>query len=543
DYILLDRQLPPSLGWLTPIIQQSKVTAALIVSFSIVVIAGVRAIFSYFQDYLVSRTGYQLVHTLRRELFAHLQQLSLSYHNRARAGELLMRVTAETEVLKDVFVESIITSLAQLLTVVGMFIVMFFVSWKLSLVVLATFPLLFYSLAHIYRKIKVTTKRQREREGRIAARVSEVLSSVSLVKAFGRESYEQEWFDAESSRTLEEGIRAERMTAAATRIVEIIRAGGLWLTVLCGALLVLNGQMSPGDVLVFTAYLSDMYKSLRNLAKTSTRFSRAMVSRQRIAEILDTEPETWDRASAVIANNLKGEVVFDHVSFSYEDGDEVLKDVSFTIRPGEHVALVGPSGSGKSTIANLLLRFYHARSGIIRIDGINIENYQRESLRREIGVVLQDSLLFGATIRENIAYGKPDATQAEIERAAREAYAHDFITALPDGYDTILGERGSTLSGGQRQRISLARAIIKRPSILILDEPTSAVDPESAALIHTAIDKLRAGKTTLVIAHYFSDLAGYDRILVLEEGQLVESGTHDELMLAQGSYFRMFRQT
>jgi ATP-binding cassette, subfamily B, bacterial len=542
DHVLLDRPLPPALAWLAPVMGQGKTWAVLIISLGIILIAGVRAVFSYFQDYLVSRTGYQLVYTLRRELFAHLQQLSLSYHSRARAGELLARVTSETEVLKDVFVESVLTSLAHALTVVGMFAVMLVLSWKLSLVVAATFPLLFFTLAAIYRKIRVTTKSQREREGRIAARLGEVLASVPLVKAEGRESYEQERFDAESLTTLEEGLRAERMAAAATRAVELIRAAGLWATVLCGALLVLRGQMSPGDVLVFIAYFNDMYKPLRNLAKTSTRLSRAMVSRQRIAAILDTEPEVWKEDSAVVTNGLKGEVVFERVSFAYDDGDEVLKNVSFRIAPGERVALVGPSGSGKSTIANLLLRFYHAQSGAIYLDGVNIEDYERASLRREVGVVLQDALLFGASIRENIAYGKPDATEEEIEEAARQAHIHDFIRTLPHGYDTLVGERGGTLSGGQRQRISLARAIIKHPSILILDEPTSAVDPESAALIHEAVERLRAGKTTLVIAHYFHDLEGYDRILVLRKGELVEQGTHDELMAARGAYYRLFRQ-
>jgi ATP-binding cassette, subfamily B, bacterial len=542
DHVLLGRPLPPTLGWLAPVLRQGETRAVLIVSSGIVLIAAARALFSYIQDYLVSRTGYQLVYTLRRELFAHLQQLSLSYHSRARAGELLARVTSETEVIKDVFVESVLTTLAHALTVGGMFAVMLLLSWELSLVVAATFPLLFFTLASIYRRIKVTTKEQREREGRIAARLSEVLASVPLVKAEGREGYEQERFDAESQRTLAEGLRAERMAAAATRAVELIRAAGLWATVLCGALLALGGRMSPGDVLVFIAYLNELYKPLRNLAKTSTRVSRAMVSRQRIAAILDTEPEVWEPDSAVVASGLRGEVVFERVSFAYDDGDEVLTDVSFRIAPGERVALVGPSGSGKSTVANLLLRFYHARSGAIYLDGVNIEDYERASLRREVGVVLQDALLFGASIRENIAYGKPDATDEEIEEAARQAHIHEFIQTLPHGYDTLVGERGGTLSGGQRQRLSLARAIIKHPSVLILDEPTSAVDPESAALIHEAVERLRAGRTTLVIAHYFHDLEGYDRILVLRRGRLVEQGTHGELMAARGVYYGLFGQ-
>jgi ATP-binding cassette, subfamily B, bacterial len=542
DYILLDRQWPTSFAWLSELLAKGKTSAIIVISLGILLIAGLRSIFSYYQDYLFSRLGYQIVHTLRGELFAHLQQLSLSYHSRARTGELLNRVTSETEVFKDVLVESVLNSVAQALTIISMFVILIILNVRLSLIAFATLPLLFFALAYIYRKIKVSARKQRQREGKVAARLSEVLSSVTLVKAFARERYEQERFDEESTKTLEEGLRTERMTAAATRTVELIRAVGVWGTVLFGALLVLRNQMTPGDLLVFTAYLNDMYKPLRNLAKISTRLSRAAVSMQRISEILDTEPETWDKKSAVVASQLKGEIIFDHVSFDYGDGKEVLKDVSFKIRPGQHVALVGPSGSGKSTIASLLMRFYHAKEGTITIDGIGIENYERETLRREIGIVIQDSLLFGASICENIAYGKPDATMEEVENAARQAHAHDFIESLPDGYDTIIGERGSTLSGGQRQRLCLARAIIKHPSILILDEPTSAVDSESATLIHEAVGRLQEGKTTLVIAHYFSTLESFDQILVLRHGQLVEQGTHTELLRRQGEYYKMFWQ-
>ncbi len=546
DHILLDKPLPHSLAWLSAVMQSGKPMAALIISSGILASALLSGVFAYCQQALTAYIGYQLVYRLRSELFAHLQQLSLAYHNRTRTGELLSKVTGETEAFKDVFVEAVLTSVAQVLTVAGMFAIMFMLDWRLSLVVLATFPPLYFALARIYRQIKLATRQQRQREGLIAARMNEVLSSVRLVKAYGRERYEQERFDQASSLTLAEGIKLERLAAAATRTVELIKAAGLWATVLYGALSVLDGRLTPGTVLIFIAYLNDMYKPLRNLSKTSTRLSRAVVSMQRIGEILATEPERWpkqlDDATAPVAARLQGEIVFERVSFDYGDGKEVLNDVSFKIAPGQRVALVGSSGSGKSTIANLLLRFYHATTGTLRLDGVNIEEYPREFLRQEIGVVLQDALLFGASIRENIAYGKPDATPAEIEAAAREAHAHEFINALPDGYDTLIGERGSTLSGGQRQRLCLARAIINNPSVLILDEPTSAIDTESAALIHAAVDRLRAGKTTLVIAHHLTALAGFDQILVLRRGRLVEQGTHAELLELRGDYYRMFQR-
>ena len=542
DHILLNNPLPPALTWLGPVLQSGKTAAVFVVSSSILAIAILSSVFAYGQQFLTSYIGQRLVYSLRCELFAHLQQLSLSYHNRARTGELLAKVTGETEAFKDGFVESVLISLSQVMTVSSMFVILLMLDWRLSLIALATFPLLFFALARIYKQIKASTRLQRQREGRLAARLGEVLGSVRLIKAYGREQYEQERFEQESSLALAEGLKTERMAAAATRSVELLKALGLCATVMYGALSVIKGQLTPGALLVFVSYLNDMYKPLRNLAKTSTRLSRAIVSLQRIGEILDTEPEHWNESPTAVAVPLKGEIVFDRVSFDYGDGKEVLQDITFKIESGQRIALVGSSGSGKTTIANLILRFYHASQGAIRLDGVNIEEYQRGRLRDEIGVVLQDALLFGASIRENIAYGKPNATLAEIETAAREAHAHEFINALPDGYETIIGERGSTLSGGQRQRICLARAIIKNPSVLILDEPTSAVDMESAELIHAALDKLRHGKTTLMIAHHMTLFEDFDQILVLRRGRLVEYGTHAELVQLGGYYFRMVQR-
>jgi ATP-binding cassette subfamily B protein/subfamily B ATP-binding cassette protein MsbA len=542
DHILLEKPLPAALAWLDSTLQSGKTHAVLVVSLGILAIAALTSVFAYGQQFLTSYIGQQLVYTLRGELFAHLQLLSLSFHNRARTGELLAKVTGETEAFKEGFIEAVMLSLAHVLSLSGMLIVLFMLDWRLSLITLATFPPLLLALARVYRQIKIATRLQRQREGRLAARLGEVLSSVRLVKAYGREQYERERFEQESHLTLAESLKSERLSAAATRLVELLKAVGIWGTVCYGAVSVINGRLTPGALLVFIAYLNEMYKPLRNLAKAASRLSRALVSVQRIAEVLNTEPERWNESADAVTARLKGEIVFDKVSFDYGDGKEVLEDVSFTITPGQRVALVGSSGSGKTTITNLLLRFYHPAAGVIRLDGVELERYQRETLRHEIGVVLQDALLFGASIRENIAYGKPDATPAEIEAAARAAYAHEFISALPDGYATIIGERGSTLSGGQRQRICLARAIIKNPSVLILDEPTSAVDAESAEHIHAAVDELRAGKTTLVIAHHLSAFADFDQILVLRRGRLVEQGTHAELLALRGDYFRMFQR-
>ena len=541
DHILLDKSLPASLEWLNGLIGQGKTIAVVVLALSIVVIAIIRGSFAYLQTFITSRIGYEMVYRLRRELFAHLQQLSLSYHARARTGELLTKVASDTTALKDVFAESALNFTSHLLTVVGMFLVMFLLNWKLSLIALATFPLICYSLFSVYRRIKTSARKQREREGIVASRIHEMLTGLHLVRAFAREKHEQERFETESTLTLEEGVQTARLEAAATRSAEIISAGSLCAVVLFGALQVIDGRILPGDVLVFTAYLTSMYKPLRTMARISSQFSKAMASAERISNVFEIEPEIFDEQHGLPAVNLRGEIVFQNVSFDYGDGKGVLRDVSFRIDPGQRVAFVGASGAGKSTIASLLLRFYEPQKGEILIDGLEIMKYDRDSLRRQIGVVLQESVLFGASISENIAYGKPDATDEQIEAAAREAGAHDFIEALPEGYQTIIGERGSTLSGGERQRICLARAIIKRPSLLILDEPTSAIDAESSALIQESINRLQRGKTMLVISHQFAGIEDFDQIFALKEGRIIEHGTHAQLLDRRGYYFELYQ--
>jgi ATP-binding cassette subfamily B protein/subfamily B ATP-binding cassette protein MsbA len=541
DYVLLGRPLPPSLLFLEPLLQSGEFFSLAVFSAAVLLIAFLKGGFSYSQVYNTARIGCQLVYTLRGELFSHLQRLSLSFHYRARSGELLTKITSDTNTLKDVFADSALVFLSHVLTVIGMFAIMFSISWKLSLIALSTFPLLFYTLSYLYGEIKVSAKEQRKQEGKIASRIAQVLTSLPLVQSFGRERYEEEQFQKESAQTLEESIRTARLGAAGSRMVEIVSAVGTGGVVLYGSIQVLHHQITPGDVLIFLSYLTNMYKPIRDIAKLSTKFSKAMVSAGRINDILKIEPEIVDGPDAIEVSDLKGEIVFQNVSFDYGSGRDVLKEVSFRISPGQKVGLVGASGAGKSTIVSLILRLHDPHQGAVFIDGVDVRRYQRESLRRRIGIVLQDSVLFGATVRENISYGKPDATEEEIEEAARQAYAHDFIMALPYKYETVLGERGETLSGGQRQRIAIARAIIKKPSILILDEPTSAIDSESAKRVQGAIEHLQKGKTILAIVHQLSSIKSFDHILVLKDGILVEQGTHKELLLRKGYYFELFQ--
>jgi ABC-type multidrug transport system fused ATPase/permease subunit len=357
-----------------------------------------------------------------------------------------------------------------------------------------------------------------------------------LVQAFGRGSYEKERFENDSVEALKESVRTARLEAAAARAADLTVAAGTWAVVLVGSVEALMGQMTPGNVLVFAAYMNSMYTPIRNLAKLSSRVSRAAVVAHRIAEVLDLEPDIQDAPDAIEAADLKGKIKFNDVSFAYQTGAPVLNHISFTVAPGQQVALLGRSGSGKSTLGSLALRLYDPQTGSISIDGVDIKKYRLESLRREIGIVLQDSLLFATTVRENIAYGKLDATEQEIVAAAKAANAHEFIMQLENGYDTVVGERGATLSGGQRQRIAIARTFIRDMPILILDEPMTGLDIESETTVREALRRLMSGRTSILITHDLEAASEADLILLLADGQIIEQGSHQELLLRNGQY-------
>src|SRR5947208_4062538 len=470
DHVLGGAPLPPSLGFLQGMLAQRRVTLLVAASASIVVIALSQALFGSLQTFISSAVGYRVVYALRREVFTHLQQLSLSFHNRARSGDLLSRIVADTNDLRNIFSDDILEFCSHMLMVIGMFVILFAIDWRMGLIAASTLPFLGYSLFHLFAKTRASSKAQKKHEGHVASRMSEVLRAIPLVQAYTREKHEAAQFDAVTAKTLREGIRIARLKAAAKRSSEISTEVGMAAAVLFGALQVLKGAMTVGELVVVVAYLGNIYKPMQGLAKVSSDFSKAMGSADRLAEVLDIEPDIQDRPDAIEARSLKGEIVFQDVSFDYGDGKEVLRGVSFAVSPGQRLALVGASGAGKSTIVSLILRLYEPQEGAIVIDGVDIRQYRRESRRRQIGLVLQQSLLFGATIRENIAYGRAEASVDEIIEAARAANADEFIRELEDGYDTVIGERGATLSGGQRQRIAIARALIRDAPILILDE-------------------------------------------------------------------------
>lgn len=541
DYILLGKQLPESYAWLEAVFQKGQLFSLVVISISILVIASLKGLFSYLQTFITSKIGFHLVYILRRELFAHLQRLSLSFHTRQKTGELMTKVSGDTKILKDTFSESALTFASHLLKIIGMFIVMFSLNWQLSLVVLITFPPLIYILFFSYRKVNKTVKKQRKEEGKVASRINELLTMIPLVQSYAREGHELERFEEDSKATLQDSIRIVRITAGTTRAMEVITSLGNVFAVFFGALQVTRGLLTPGDLLIFISYLKGMYRPIKKLPKLTSRTSKAMASADRVADLLAMQPEIRDQVNPIRVKKLQGAIAFKDISFSYDNERAVLNKVSFDISPGQRIALVGASGSGKSTVAKLLIRLYEPQNGEILIDGIDIRKYKRKNLRRRIGIVLQEAIILGTTIRENISYGNPDATQAQIEAAARKAHADIFIDALPEGYDTLVGERGATLSGGQRQRIGLARAIIRRPSILILDEPTSAVDAESARFIQSSMREFQKGKTCLVIIHQFDEMQDFDQIIALKHGQVVEMGTHQELIERKGYYDELYR--
>lgn len=540
DVVLIPQAAPAGQQWLLRL--QGVPTDSLVaaVCLALLGVTGLWGLFSYGQAYLTARAGQVVVFSLRRRTYSHLQRLSLSFHQRKQRGDLLMRLTGDINVLRDMLVDALLLGVSEALMLVAMVSVMLLLDWKLTLVALALLPLLALTTFRFSVQIRQAARKQRKKEGRVAAMIGEMLGGIALIQAYGRERYQDKRFKKSNRKSLKAGLRTTRLEASMARLVEVLLAAGTAAVLWVGVRRVQAGVLTPGDLLVFTAYVHSSYRPLRKLARVSTRLSKAVVCAERITEVLRREPEVQDRPGAKRAKRLQGTAEFRRVSFRYPGRSRVLRKVSFELPAGSFVGLVGPSGAGKSTILGLLLRLYEPDEGRILVDGKDLHRYRIQSLRDQMSVVLQEPVLFGTTVRENIAFGKPGASDAEIERAARRANAHDFICELPDSYDTAIAEAGASLSGGQRQRIAIARAFVRDAPILLLDEPTYGLDAAAEAEVMEALTRLMEGRTALFIAHKLAAVQRADQILVLRRRRIHERGTHDELVRQDGWYGRMW---
>ena len=497
------------------------------------------ALCSYAEKYLTTSVGQWVMHELRLTLYSHIQRLSLSYHDKGRTGDLISRVTSDIAAIQSFIASGLLGAVVDSLTLVGMVGVMFYLNWRFTLIALSVAPILFAAVYSYTRRIKKAAREVRKKEGEIVSVIQEVLASIRVVKAFAREEFEQHRLEEESLESVEIALRARGLKAKLSPLVEIIVAVGTSMVLWFGAHMVLAGTLSSGSLIVFIFYLGKMYKPMQDLSKMTDSYSKAAVGYERIREILETNREIGNLPGARPAGALQGRIEFEDVSFGYEPGVPVLRGISFAARAGETTALVGPTGSGKTTIVSLIPRFYDPDSGVVKIDFRDIRRFTLQSLRRQISFVLQETVLFHGPVWYNIAYGKPGASRTEIMRAAELANAGEFIEKMPDGYNTVVGERGITLSGGQRQRIAIARAVIRDSPILIMDEPSTGLDAASEHLVFEALDRLMEGKTSIVIAHRLTTIRNADQILVVQEGTIAERGRHEDLLHAGGLYAQL----
>ena len=511
-----------------------------LIAVGIVVVFFFRGVFYYGQSYLVSFVGQRVVIDIREALFEKFQRMPLAYFDRQQTGAIMSYVTNDVQALQNALVDKLIEFVTESSVLIGSIVLMFYLDWKLTLITLITVPLVGQAMNIFGKKLKQSGTVIQERLADINSLLQESISAVRVVKSFVRERHEITRFHRQNELNFQAEMKNVQLTSLLTPTVEFLAAITVTFILWIGGYEVVQGDLTAGSLVAFLTYAVNLANPVKRISRIYGTIQRAMAAVDRVFGVLDMEEKIHDKEGAAPLPEIEGRVAFEDVSFSYKDGVPALSHVTLEASPGQLIAFVGPSGAGKSTIANLIPRFYEVNEGAIRIDGHDVRDVTLDSLREQIGIVPQETMLFSSSVRENIRYGRLDATDAEVEEAARAANAEEFIRQLPDGYETKIGERGLNLSGGQRQRISIARAILKNPRVLILDEATSALDTESEKIVQAALDKLMVGRTSFAIAHRLSTIFNADCIYVINGGRIVERGTHAELLAAGGLYSTLY---
>ena len=511
-----------------------------LIAAGILVVMFIRGVFYYGQSYLVSYVGQRVIIDVRGVLFRKFQRMPLSYYDRQQTGTVMSYITNDVAVMQSAIVDNLIELVTESSILIGSLGMMIYLDWKLSLLTLMTIPLVGFAMKIFGRKLKRSSTVIQERVAEITSLLQESISAIRVVKSFVRESYEIKRFEDENWRNFQAAMKNVKLSSLLTPTVEFLAAIAVTFIVWFGGYEVVNGVITAGELVAFLTYAVNLANPVKRLSRVYAAIQKAMAAADRVFNVMDLDEKITDVPDAKPLPPIKGKVEFKDITFSYKEGQPALQHISLKAEPGQMIALVGPSGSGKSTIANLIPRFYDVDSGVITIDDHDIRQVTADSLREQIGLVPQETMLFSTTVMENIRYGRLDATDEEVIEAAKAANAEEFIKELPEGYDTKLGERGLNLSGGQRQRLAIARAILKNPRVLILDEATSALDTESEKIVQDAMDKLMVGRTSFVIAHRLSTIFNADQIFVVENGHLREHGTHEELLAAGGLYSNLY---